>query len=259
MIKRSSINVFRSSIFALFLKEMYDSVGIKKSGYFWLFFDVIFVVLIFAGLKGYLRDLGIPGLDTVVFLAVNVMAFFFFRTTLQLMTNSFNANKSLFDYRQVKPFDVACSVFLFNLYVRILATMVLLFVGWYLNFDLTIKDFAMVFGAILWLALFSFGLGLLSAVLASFFELWKKLVGYMMLPLLLTSAVFYTVESLPQDLQELIFYNPVAHFMEMLHGSYFMVLDTRFVDYTYMTYWTVFPLFIALVLYIKTEKGIIAS
>ena len=259
MKNRSSLSIFKSSIFALFLKEMYDSVGIKKSGYFWLFFDVIFVVLVFAGLKGYLRDLGIPGLDTVVFLAVNVMAFFFFRTTLQLMTNAFNSNKSLFDYRQVKPFDVALSVFLFNLYVRILATIVLLFVGWYFRLDLTIKDFVMVFAAVVWLAVFSFGLGLLSAVLASFFETWKKLVGYMMLPLLLTSAVFYTVGSLPQEFREIILYNPVAHFMEMLHGSYFEVLDTQYVDYIYMTYWTIIPFFIALLLYKKTEKGIIAS
>ena len=259
MKKRSSFAIFKSSLFALFLKEMYDSVGIKKSGYFWLFFDVIFVVLIFAGLKGYFRDIGIPGLDTVVFLAVDVMAFFFFRTTLQLMTNSFKSNKTLFDYRQIKPFDVALSTFLFNLYVRVLATIILLFIGWYLEFDLTIKDFGMVCAAVVWLAFFSFGLGLLSAILASFFETWKKLVGYIMLPLLLTSAVFYTVDSLPQAVREIVLYNPVAHFMEMLHGSYFEVLDTQYVDYTYMMYWTIVPFFIALLLYRKTEKGIIAS
>ena len=83
MKKRSSFSIFKSSVFALFLMEMYDSVGIKKIGYFWLFFDVLFVVFVFAGLRGYLRGLTIPGLDAVVFLAVNVMAFFFFRTTVQ--------------------------------------------------------------------------------------------------------------------------------------------------------------------------------
>lgn len=259
MKKRNSLAVFKSSIFALFLKEMYDSVGIKKSGYFWLFFDVIFAILIFAGLKGYFQSLGIPGMDMVVFITVNMMAFFFFRTTLQLMTNAFTSNKSLFDYRQVKPFDVALSAFLFNLYVRILATILLIFLGWYLKFDLTIKDFVMVFAAVVWFAVFSFGLGLLSAVLASFFETWKKMLGYIMLPLLLTSAVFYTVGSLPQELREIILYNPVAHFMEMLHGSYFEVLDTQYVDYIYMTYWTIIPFFIALLLYKKSENGIIAS
>lgn len=259
MKKRSSLAIFRSSVFALFLREMYESVGIKKRGYFWLFFDVLFVVMVFAGLRGYLRGLHIPGLDTVVFLAINVMAFYFFRTTVKMLMDSFSVNKSLFDYRQVRPIDVLLSKFLFNFYIRVVATFVLVFIGIYFEFDLGIKDFNMVAFSVLWLALFSLSIGLLSAVLASFFEFVKKFVGYIMLPLLFTSAVFYTVESLPPYLRELIVYNPVVHFMEMLHGSYFHVLDTRYVDYVYMTYWTVIPLFLGLFLYTRSEKGIISS
>lgn len=81
----------------------------------------------------------------------------------------------------------------------------------------------------------------------------------MMFPLLFASAVFYTVDSLPTYLREIILYNPLVHFMEMLHGNYFHVLDTRYVDYMYMTYWTVIPLFLGLYLYTKSEKNIIAS
>lgn len=259
MKKRSSFAIFRSSVFALFLREMYESVGVKKIGYFWLFFDILFVVVVFAGLKSQIRGSYTPGLDIVTFIAVNIMAFYFFKTTVKMLMNSFSDNKSLFDYRQVKPVDALFSKFLFNFYTRILATFIMLFVGAYFEFDLSIKDFNMVMFSIAWLALFSLSIGLLCAVLASFFEVAKKLVGYMMLPLLFTSAVFYTVESLPPYLRELIVYNPVVHFMEMLHGSYFHVLDTKYVDYVYMSYWTVIPLFLGLFLYIRSEKGIISS
>lgn len=259
MKKRSSFSIFRSSVFALFLREMYDSVGIKKIGYFWLFFDILFAVIVFTGLRGYLRGLHIPGLDTIVFIATSVMAFYFFKTTVKMLMNSFSDNQSLFDYRQVRPIDVLFSKFLFNFYTRVLATFIMLFIGVYFEFDLSIKDFNMVMLSIVWLALFSLSLGLLFAVLASFFEVVRKLVGYMMLPLLFTSAVFYTVESLPPYLRGLIVYNPVVHFMEMLHGSYFHVLDTRYVDYVYMTYWTVIPLFLGLFFYTRSEKGIISS
>lgn len=259
MKKRSSFAIFRSSVLALFLREMYDSVGIKKTGYFWLFFDILFVVVVFAGLKSQLKGNYTPGLDIVTFIAVNIMAFYYFKTTVKMIMNSFLTDKSLFDYRQVRPIDVLFSKFLFNFYIRIIATFILLFIGVYFEFDLRIKDFNMVMFSVLWLALFSLSIGLLSAVLASFFEVVKKLVGYIMLPLLFTSAVFYTVESLPPYLRELILYNPVAHFMEMLHGSYFHVLDTRYVDYVYMIYWTIIPLFLGLFLYTRSEKGIISS
>lgn len=260
MLKRTPISVFRSSIFALFLMEMYDSVGVKKSGYFWLFFDVLFIVIVFAGLRGFLRGLHIPGLDAIVFLAINVSAFFYFRTTVQMLMSSFGGpSKKLFDYKQIKPIDIVISKFLFNTYIRILAVFILLFIGVYFDFDLSIKDFNMVMLAVAWLAVFSFGIGLLSAVLGNFFEAYKKIVGFMMMPLLFTSAVFYTVDSLPAELRVYILYNPVVHFMEMLHGSYFHVLDTKYVDYMYMTYWTIIPLFLGLYLYTKTEENIIAS
>ncbi len=259
MTKRKPFTIFKSSIFALFLMEMYDSIGIKKIGYFWLFFDVLFIVFVFTAMRGFLRGLHIPGLDTIVFLAINVSAFFFFRTSVQMLTNSFQGGKKLFDYKQIKPIDIVISKFLFNTYIRILATFVLLFIGVYFEFDLSIKDFNMVMLAVLWLAVFSFSIGLLSAILGNFFDIYKRILGYMMLPLLFTSAVFYTVESLPAYLRDIILYNPLVHFMEMLHGSYFHVLDTKYVDYMYMAYWTIIPLFLGLFLYIRSEENIIAS
>lgn len=259
MKKRSSYKIFKSSIFALLLRELYDSVGINKMGYFWLFFDVLFVIVFFAGIRGYLRGIDIPGLDAIVFLAINVMAFYFFRTTVQMVMGSFSANKKLFDYKQIKPIDIAISKFLFNFYIRIVAAFLLVLVGLFFNFDMNVKDFNMVVLAVFWLAIFSFGIGLLSAVLGSFFDFYKKAIGFIMLPLLFTSAIFYTVESLPQVLRELIVYNPVANFMEMIHGNYFSVLDTRYVDYEYMLLWTVIPLFLGFFFYVRSEKGIIAS
>jgi len=257
--KRSSFAIFKSSIFALFLRDMYDSVGIKKIGYFWLFFDILFVVLIFVALRGYIRGIDIPGLDFIVFLTINLMAFYFFKSTVKLITNSLSTSKNLFDYKQVKPIDVIFAKFLFNFFIRILATFVLIFVGYYFEFDMQVNDFNLVLLSVVWLGIFSLGIGILSAVLATFFDFYKKMYGYMMLPLLFTSAVFYTVGSLPPKLREIILYNPIVHFMEMLHGSYFYVLDTYYVDYMYMTYWTIIPFFIGLFLYTKSEKNIIAS
>jgi len=259
MKKRSSFAIFKSSVFALFLREMYESVGVRKIGYFWLFFDILFMVFIFAGLKTIVRDASVPGLDMVVFVAVNIMAFYFFKETVMFLSTSFSINKSLFDYRQVKPIDVLFSKFLFSFYTRILAACVMLFIGVYFEFDLSVKDFNMVAFSIVWLGIFALSIGLVSAVLASFFDFYKRFIRYLMLPLLFLSAVFYTVESLPPLFQTIILYNPVAHFMEMLHGSYFYALDTYYVDYVYMTYWTVIPLFLGLFFYTRSEKGIIAS
>jgi capsular polysaccharide transport system permease protein len=80
-----------------------------------------------------------------------------------------------------------------------------------------------------------------------------------MSPLLFISALMYTVDSLPPSLREIILYNPLVHFIEMIHGNYFIVLDTKYVDYEYMFYWTIVPLFLGLFLYRKAQYKIVAS
>ena len=47
--------------------------------------------------------------------------------------------------------------------------------------------------------------------------------------------------------------------MELIHGSYFSALHTEYVDYTYMLFWTLVPMFAGLYLYRRAEEGIIAS
>jgi ABC-type polysaccharide/polyol phosphate export permease len=64
---------------------------------------------------------------------------------------------------------------------------------------------------------------------------------------------------MPQTLQQLLYYNPLAHFIEMIHDNYFYVLNDDFVDYEYMLIWTIVPLYIGLWLYRKLEKGIISK
>ncbi|MEA2091568.1 MAG: hypothetical protein U9O83_04275, partial [Campylobacterota bacterium] len=77
--------------------------------------------------------------------------------------------------------------------------------------------------------------------------------------LLFVSTLMYTVDSLPPVLREIILYNPLVHFIEMIHGNYFAVLDTKYVDYEYMFYWTFVPLFLGLYFYARSEKKIISS
>jgi capsular polysaccharide transport system permease protein len=77
--------------------------------------------------------------------------------------------------------------------------------------------------------------------------------------LLIFSAVFFPIISLPPEAQEILLYNPLVHFMEMIHGFYLYELDDRFVDYEYMALWSITPLFMGTWLYIKLEQKIISE
>ena len=140
-----------------------------------------------------------------------------------------------------------------------MATLVFLAIGLYFDFNITVENFNMVILAVIWLSLFGFSLGLLSAVIGTFYETYIKIVNVIMTPLLFISALMYTVDSLPPMLREILLYNPLVHFIEMIHGYYFVTLDTKYIDYEYMFYWTFIPLFLGLYFYTRAEKKVISS
>ena len=258
VVKRTSYQIFSSVVSALFLREIQTRFGSKKGGYFWALFDAMLMVLVFAGLKSMVADKSMPGVDFPVFLASGFLAFFMFKNIVSGFMGAFSANAALFNYRQVRPFDTLVSRFLIELLVSTMATLAFIAIGLYFEFDIAVQDFAMVMLAVAWLALFAFGFGLFSAVLATFFENYSKIVNVVMTPLLFISALMYTVESLPPALREIVLYNPLVHFIEMIHGNFFVTLTTDYVDYTYMFFWTFIPLFAGLYLYRGSEEGIIA-
>ena len=259
MTKRSSLEIFKSVVIALFLREVQTRFGTKKLGYFWAVFDAMFMVMIFAGLKSLISSKSMPGLDYPVFLATSFLAFFLWKKIVTQSMSAFSANKALFAYKQVKPFDTIVTRVLLELLVSSVATVIFVGIGLYLNLDLSVKNFNMVMLAVLWLCLFGFGIGLMNAVFAYFYEFYAKVFSIIMTPLLWISALMYTVDSLPPLARKIILYNPLTHFMEMIHGYYFHSLNTYYVDYEYMVYWTLIPLWIGLFFYIRAEKRILSS
>lgn len=259
MKKRSSFKIFKSVLIALFLREVQTRFGTKKMGYFWAIFDAMFMVLMFAGLKQLIADSSMPGVDFPVFLASGFLAFFLWRNIVNHSMDAFSSNLALFSYKQVKPIDTIFARFILQLLVSIMATFVFLVIGLYFSFDVSVKNFNMVILAVAWISLFGLSVGIFSAVMSSFYETYSKILNLLMMPLLFISALMYTVDSLPPAARELILYNPLVHFIEMIHGNYFEVLDTRYVDYEYMFYWTFIPLFLGLFFYRRSEEKIIAS
>jgi capsular polysaccharide transport system permease protein len=134
-----------------------------------------------------------------------------------------------------------------------------LFIGLYFNFDCSVENLLDTILLIAWFVLFGASLGLLFAVIVSFYETFKKIVSLTSMPLMFTSGLFFSLKDLPTEVINILLYNPVLHFVEAIHASYINALDDRYVDYTYMALWTIIPLFCALFLYLKAERKIITT
>jgi len=258
LIARKPLQIFLAVQKALFLRELGMRFSVSKTGLFWTFFEPFMQVFIMVFIKIILFGKAGDNFDFAAFLALNFTAYNMFRNITTKSMGSFTANKGLFVYKQVKPIDTIIARVMVEVFIT--GTIILAFVaiGSYFGFDLNVKNLPMVALGFLWLVLFSFSFGLFIAVSNTFYPSVGRTINMFMMFLMFGSAVFYAIEMIPPQIQTLLLYNPLTHFMEMIHGYYFYVLDDTFVDYQYMLLWTLSLLYAGLWFYRRLEERIIS-
>jgi len=258
MTKRNSFKIFLAVQNALFLRELAMRFSSGRMGFFWTFVEPFFQIMVFVFIKLTLFDSGANDFDFAVFLALNFTAFNMFKHIVMKSSTAFKANKALFVYKQVKPIDTIIARMMVEVFITAVIIIVFLCLGFYFGFDMEIKDLTMVTLGFFALLIFSFSVSLVIAVANTFVDSIGKLIGFLLTGLMFGSAVFYNVAVLPLELQTLILYNPLAHFLEIIHGFYFHTLDDSMVSYSYILLWTLSLLYIGLWFYVKLEKRILS-
>jgi len=258
LLQRNYIQIFLAVQKALFLRELNMRFSMSRIGLFWTFFQPFFQVVLFVLIKVFIFGQASENFDFAVFLALNFTAFNMFKNIVTKSMGAFTANRGLFVYKQVKPIDTIIARSMVEVFITGIILLIFIIIGFYFQFDMDIKNLSVVSLGYFWLIIFAFSLSLFLAVLNTFFNSVSNIIGFVMTALMFGSALFYTIEMLSPELQTLLLYNPLTHFMEMIHGSYFYTLDYKYVDYAYMALWTITLLFMGLLLYIKLEKRIVS-
>jgi len=260
MTARRPSKILLSVVKALFIRELNSKMSVGRLGLFWTFFEPFMQVSMFILIRVALMGSGEgSNFDFAVFMAVGFIAFNMFRSIFSGSNGAFTANKALFTYKQVKPIDTLIARALVNVFITSIIVLLFIFIGFFIQYEITPQNMLMVFFGYMWLLLFAFAVGLVVAIGSTFFDSIGKIIGIFSFGLMIFSAVFYPMISLPPEAQDILLYNPLVHFMEMIHGYYIPELDDRFVDYRYMALWTITPLFMGTWLYIKLEKRIISE
>lgn len=257
--KRSSLKIFSAVVQALILREIRTRFGAQKFGYLWVVIDSLAPIIMFAIIHAYMMRGQNIAYDYTVFLATGFIFYNFFKSIMTRSIDAFSSNQALFAYKQVRPFDTIISRYIVEWLTMSASVVFMVLIGFVVGLDMHLNDLTMLLIAIIWFSLFGVSMGILFAVLGTFFENIKKIINLVFLPMFFLSGLFYTAESLPQELRDILVYNPILHFVELIHGSYFVALDTRYVDYNYMIFWTLIPLLSGLWLYRRSEEGIVSS
>ena len=224
---------------ALLLREIKTRFGAYRLGIVWALVEPLTHVVVLSLIFG-IRSRTAPGaVEFPIFLATGIIPFVMFRGIVMRAMTAVEANRALFTYAQVKPFDTLIARFILE--VMIYSVVFLIFMvgaGW-VGFDVAVQDPLVVLLVFLALGLFGLGFGALACVLNDALPDVAQIVPIVLRPLYFISGIFFSVEVIPAEYRGWLLWNPVLHALELIRGHYFRGIETHYGDPLYLAAWTV--------------------
>ncbi|PVH27273.1 ABC transporter permease [Pararhodobacter oceanensis] len=223
-------------IWALMLRESRMAFGTSHWGYLWAVLQpavtLSFLIIIFV-----LIGRGAPfGESLGLFFATSLLCQEYFNKLSVSLMRSFSSNKSLFAYPPVQTTDTVIARLLLVSSVHVLVG-ALFYTSLYLTGygaipwrpELVILAFVMI-------GLFGLGIGMINAVIYSFFSSWQHFEKLFGRPLLFMSGTFYVPSMLPPEAISIIKWNPIIHMVEINRMGFYAdyhseILDPLFIGF----------------------------
>lgn len=258
MISSATLQIQKSVIYALLLREMKTRFGVFRLGYVWTILEPAAAMAVLISIR-LLRTMHTgAGIDTAVFFMTGLLPFFMFRHIVGQLMTGVTSNQGLFSYRQVKAFDPLIARFLLEGVIYLLVYVLFWVVLTLFGFNTSIHDpLGLIFVSLL-LYLFSFGLGVTFCVLYTLYEEARKYLPIIMTPLLFISAVFFPMKIVPKEYWGWLLWNPIMHAMELSRARFFVSFTTTAGSLLYLCVSTIAVTVLGLSLYWVNRRQLVS-
>lgn len=207
-------------LFALVLREMKTRVGGQWIGAVWTLVEPLMHVLVMLTIYTAMRAGSMPGVEVPIFLATGLLPYFLFQHLAIRLMDGVEANRGLFTYRQVKPFDTllsrACVELMMNAMVYAVTLGLLDRMGEHVLPAAPLE----VLGVHALLFLLGTAFGTLAAVISHDRPRLRSLIRISMLPLYILSGVIFPIHLAPPDAREWLLLNPLLHLIELSRHAF---------------------------------------
>ena len=214
----------RSVILALIFKEFKIRLGDSRLGLLWVLLEPIVSMIMISAIWLYIGREKIDGVHTMLFIGSGFVVFIIIQRGYSLIAKAIVSNPSLLNYPQVKPIDTVLARFILEMSLHSIAALLLFFtLWWFLDISPTFANPLMMIGAIAIAMMISLGLGLSLAIYGTFYPGLMKSVELVTRPLMLLSAILYSMRDIPPVAREVLAWNPIIHIIEYFRAGAFGV------------------------------------
>ena len=229
---RSSFEIQKAVVFALFVRELKTRFGKYRLGYVWALLEPVAHVVVLSIIWSAMGRSDFSGIPVPMFLMTGLVPYLFFQKTVMQCMSSIEANRGLFNYRQVRPIDPVLSRVFLESIIHFVSYMVLLFIaGWFLEYDVSVHDLLRLILINALLFMMAFGVGLTLSVYGTIFPEIMKLVPMLIFrPMYFLSGILFPLFLVPSHYREWLLWNPVLHVIELNHVFFFRGFESPHVS-----------------------------
>ncbi|RQS00601.1 ABC transporter [Burkholderia sp. Bp8994] len=249
--KRTSLRIFQSVLFALFLREMQTRFGARRMGVVWVVMEPLSILVVILTFYAFFKVSPVQGLDFIIYMVSGIVPFHMMRNISWRMIDAIQANQGLFSYRQVLPFDTFIARMVVEICVYSCAYVIIcFFLGFWFDHDVLISDplawcLSIAMGIVV-----AFSIGVLFAIIGHAFPRLKLALRLSYLPIYLTSGVFYPVWRISDEKLSWLAWNPYLEVIDNVRSSMFASYPkVEQLDVFYPIYFSCFALFLSMLLY----------
>lgn len=220
--KRSSFAITKSVLFALILREMRTKFGLRRFGFFWLFFEPIAQISLIMALLYFRGRTDVDGIPFPMFLLTGMVPFFLMRGIMFKGMEAVNANRALFSYKQITPFDAILARTIIEVILSACVYVILLLaLGFFFGYSIAIHMPLRWLGTLAVAITLAFSFALLFCMLIEVMPDSRTFIRILSFPLYIISGVIFPIWILPPDVLDWFLWNPFMHIIDELRMSVF--------------------------------------
>ena len=219
---------------ALMIREMITKYGRSWGGYAWAILEPVGMIAILSlAFSQFIRTPPI-GHSFVLFYATGYLPFHFFSEIANSTSTSISVNRPLMHLPMITLLDAILARFFLSLLTLIVVSTIVIgtmpfLVADAVRLDVPIVLISMAAGSILGL-----GVGTMNSVLFAYIPSWQPIWAIINRPLFIISGVFFTYESMPTHIQNILWWNPLIHVVGQARRGFYPTYEGTYVSYIFL-------------------------
>lgn len=217
-------------LFALIMREMTTRFGRSAGGYVWALLEPAGTVAILTLVFSQIARQPPLGASFPMYFATGYLAFHIYMDIARTVSASVKVNRALLTFPRVTMLDTIIARFVLQLFTTIAVFAIIIGCFLIVIDAQTRLDLRYIIAAIFYAALMGLGVGTLNCVLFTFSPTWERVFAVINRPMLLLSGIFFNFESMPREIRDLLWWNPLIHITATMRQGFYPYYDPTFVS-----------------------------